>query len=149
MADFTASIAIEADAARVWAVLADHRRDPEWRTGVLEMLPDRDGLASPGMTTYEVLRLGGRTYRNTGVIRAVVPGERIEWRTVEGADAHGARSVRPTPDGCEVRLELHVHPTGVDRLLLPVLRVVLARNLRRDLVALAGVVDREESSVPS
>ncbi len=149
METFTTTIAIDAPADRVWAVLADYARDPEWRTGVVEMRAEPAGPAAVGTLTHEVLRLGGRTYRNTGEVRRVVPGERIEWRTVEGADANGCRSVRPTPGGCEVVLELEVRPRGIDRLFTPVLRPMLAKNLRRDAQALATLVGRGVGMSPA
>ena len=149
MLHFRETLAIDVPAERTWEVVADHRRDPEWRTGVVEMrrTPTEDLVV--GTVTHEVLRLGGRTYRNEGVVTAVVPGQRLEWRTTQGADAHGARAVAPLgPDRCSLTLELHVEPHGADRLLAPLLGRMLARNLRADLRRLA-VLLAEPATVPA
>lgn len=140
MLHLTQTLTIDLPAEQVWAVLSDHRRDPRWRTGVLEMHREPADDLAVGTVTHEVLRLGGRTYLNDGVVTAVDPGRRLEWRTTQGADAHGARSVAVLgPERCSVTLELHVEPHGADRLLAPLLGRMLARNLRADLHRLAEV----------
>lgn len=133
---------IDAPAPAVWAVVADYPRDPQWRTGVTEMRLEPAADVAPGSTTHEVMRLGGRTYRNDAVVTLVVPGRRIEWETTAGAEAHGSRTVEPRGSGrCEVTLEVHVVPHGLNRVLSPVLRRMLAKNLRADLDRLAGIVE--------
>lgn len=139
MESFAETLVIDAPAESIWSVLADYARDPEWRSGVVSMTTAPGGAVGAGATTHEVIRVAGRTYRNDGVIDRVVPGSTIEWHTTSGAEAHGARTVRSlAPDRCEVTLELHVVPHGINRLLAPVLRSVLRSNLRRDLTALAA-----------
>jgi uncharacterized protein YndB with AHSA1/START domain len=132
---------IDASAAAVWTVLADYARDPEWRADVSEMRPEPAGPAVDGTVTHEVMKVGGRTYRNTGLVERVDPGRRLEWRTTAGADAHGSRTVEPLGDHrCRVTMDLHVVPHGVNRVLAPVLRPILVKGLRRDLQALATLV---------
>jgi uncharacterized protein YndB with AHSA1/START domain len=140
MAVFRATRTIDVPAAEVWAVIADYERDPDWRDGVETMAPSTAGTAVVGTTTAEVLHLGGRTYHNDGLVTAVVPGARLEWRTTSGADANGSRTVRPLDDGrCEVTLELEVRFHGAHRLLRPLLASMLRRGLDRDLAALAAL----------
>ena len=133
--DLSTTVDVMAGTDEVWAILADYERDPEWRSGVETMTPSAAGPATPGLTTLEILRFGGRTYRNAGVVEAVDPGRQLAWRTTSGADAHGSRTVEPRDGGgSRVTLLLHVRPHGVERLMAPVLR----RLLRRTLVADAG-----------
>ena len=135
-------IEIERSAAVVWAVVADYRRDPEWRIGVVTMDPQPPDLVRPGTTTAEELRFGGRTYHNDGVVTEVDRGSRFSWRTVRGADAAGSREVVALgPDRCRVRLELVVRPATIERLLRPVLARMLRRNLVGDLARLRALVD--------
>lgn len=76
-----------------------------------------------------------------GLVTRVPPGARLEWRTTAGTQARGSRTVVARGDDCcEVTLELQVVPRGIERLLAPVLRRMLVRNLRGDLVRLAGIV---------
>lgn len=140
--DLEATAELAAPAHEAWAVIADYARDPEWRTGVLEMTPRPAGLARVGTTTAETMQLGGRTYRNDGEVVAADDGVSFAWRTTEGAEAWGSRRVEPVgPDHCRVRLQLHVVPHGAERLLAPILRRMLARNLRADLDRLASLLD--------
>jgi hypothetical protein len=129
-------------AAAAWAVVADYGRDPEWRQGVRTMAPSPAGAVGVGTTTAEVLRTGGRTLRNGGVVTDVAAGHHFAWRTTSGVDADGSRTVTATgPRTCTVRLELRVRPHGFDRLLAPVLRRVVARGLAADARRLATLVE--------
>lgn len=133
---------IDRPAAAVWDVVSDYRLDPQWRRGVQTMDPDPGGPVVTGTTTREVLRLGGRTYRSAGVVDAVAPGRSFIWHTTSGAEAAGVRTVEVLDgDRCRVVLELRVVPKPSERLLVPILRRMLARNLRRDLVRLTQRVD--------
>ena len=137
---------IDAPARSVWRVVADYSRDVEWRHGVLSMVPDPTGLAQVGTSTAEVMKVAGRTYRNDGEVVAVTPGSRFEWRTTAGAVAHGSRQVSPIdPQRCRVRLELHVTPTGINRLFAPMLKRMLADGLTGDLQRLRNLVESEVS----
>lgn len=142
MPAFTATRTVDRPADTVWAVLADYGHDPSWRRGVATMAPSTRGVASEGTTTAEVLRLGGRTYRNGGLVIAVEPGRRLEWRTTSGADAQGSRTVRPVgPGACSVTLELEVRYHGLQRLLAPMLTPMLRRGLQGDLDRLADLLE--------
>lgn len=145
MPTFRATTPVDRPPAEVWAVVADYERDPDWRQGVETMAPSTSGPAVVGTTTDEVLHLGGRTYRNHGQVTAVEPGRRLEWRTLQGADANGSRTVRPTADGgSEVELVLEVRTHGFERLLQPVLAPMLRKGLHADLARLKALVERSE-----
>jgi hypothetical protein len=142
---------IDAPAAVAWRVVADYARDVEWRDGVLRMAPTPAGPVQVGTTTAEEIKVAGKTYRNDGEVVAVEPGSRFEWRTTAGAVAHGSRRVVPIDPGrCRVHLELHVTPTGINRLFAPMLRKVLDKGLAGDVERLRDLVEAEApvASVP-
>jgi hypothetical protein len=135
---------IDAPADIAWRVVADYSRDVEWRQGVLRMEPTPTGLVHVGTCTVEEMKVAGRTYRNDGEVVAVEPGSRFEWRTTSGAVAHGCRKVVPVdPERCRVQLEVHVTPTGLNRLFAPVLKRVLDKALAGDAVRLRHLVESE------
>lgn len=141
LADFHAS------PQAIWDVIADYRRDPEWRTGVISMVPTPAGCVQVGTTTVEDLRLAGKTWRNVGRVTAVTSGQHFSWQTTDGADAHGSRTVESLgPDRSRARLELTVTPHGVERLMAPLLARMLRRNLRRDLARLGALLDEQAVS---
>jgi uncharacterized membrane protein len=140
-------IEIDRPAAEAWAVVADYDHDPAWRAGVATMAPDPPGIVQAGTTTAEELRFAGQTRRNRGEVTAVDPGRSFRWRTVEGDDAEGGRSVEPLgPDRCLVRLELDVRPTGIERVLAPVLGPLLRRTVRRDAARLRTMLEAPSRS---
>jgi Polyketide cyclase / dehydrase and lipid transport len=144
MFEITVHHDIPVEPAAVWSTLADYRRDPEWRTGVVEMTPSPSGPVTAGTTTREVLRMGGRTWVNIGVVDAVVAERAVRWHTTEGADANGTRSVEPAGRGSRVTLNVTVRPRGTERLAAPILRRMLERNMRHDLVRLGELVLADE-----
>jgi uncharacterized protein YndB with AHSA1/START domain len=139
--NLTATATVPFPPDQVWAILADYARDPEWRTGVVSMTVDPSGLVRPGAVTAEELRLGGKTYRNLGVVETVDDGIAFSWRTTDGVEADGRRELHAVgTDATAVTLSLRVTPKGAERLLAPVLGRMLRRNLERDLVALEGLL---------
>ena len=142
---------VDAPAAMAWRVVADYARDVEWRGNVRRMVPTPPGPVQVGTTTAEEMKVAGKTYRNDGEVVAVEPGSRFEWRTTTGAVAHGSRQVTPIDPGrCRVHLELHVTPTGLNRLFAPMLKKVLAKGLAGDVERLRILVEAEApvDSVP-
>jgi hypothetical protein len=138
---------VPCDATAAWAVIADYSRDHEWRQGVVAMSSDPVGMVHPGATTSEELRFAGRTYRNDGVVLRVDEPRSFEWRTTAGADATGARRVEPLDgNSCRVTLELSVVPHGTERLMAPLLRRLLQRQLAGDLCRFAVLIGQAEST---
>lgn len=149
MITLTRSLAIAAPADAVWEVLADYRRDPTWRTGVVSMEPDTPGLARPGTRVHEVLRLGGKTNHIDSVVDEIVPGARVAWHTTGGADVDGCRLVEPHGGtGCRVTLTMRIRPHGLERLMAPAYRWILGRNLAGDLGRLRDLVTAEATTDP-
>lgn len=143
----TESIEIARPAAEVWAVVADYGCDPDWRKGVSTMAPQPPGPVAVGTTTAEEMRMAGQTYRNDGVVTAVEPGRRFTWRTTEGADAHGARTVEPRgEDRCRVTLDLVVTPHGAEVAMAPVLGPMLRRTVAGDLRRLRDRLEAAEAA---
>ena len=134
---------VDGPADRVWEVLGDYRCDPRWRAGVATMDPSPAGPAEPGQTTDERMRFAGRAYRNGGRVESVGPGRTLSWRTTSGIVADGRRTVEELPGGrSRVRLETDVRPEGADRLLAPLLGVLLRRQLVGDLRRLRALAER-------
>jgi uncharacterized membrane protein len=145
--DLQRSAEIRRSAAEVWHIVADYERDPEWRRGVVAMAPTPPGPVEVGTTTCEDIRFGGRRYRNGGRVLSLEPERSFAWETTSGIQAEGGRTVVPIADDrCVVELTLRVTPTGVERLLAPVLRRMLDRQLEGDLARLVALVADESSS---
>ena len=132
--DLTAEVDIAVPAETVWAAIADYRSDVQWRRGVRRMEPTPAGPVMVGTTTDEEMRLGGATYRNLGVVTAVEPGRSFAWRTTDGAEANGSRTVDALgPESSRLHLTLTVRVTGSQRLIAPLLKMMLRRNVNGDI----------------
>jgi hypothetical protein len=60
--------------------VADYGNDPSWRAAVTQMRPSQPGPAQEGVTTHELLRLLGMSFRTDATIDRVEPGRRFQWR---------------------------------------------------------------------
>ena len=130
-------------AAEVWAVVADYDLDPIWRRGVTTMAPSAPGPVDVGVTTVEDLHFAGRRYRNPARVLTVDPGHRFSWQSTSGVRASGSRTVTSIgSESTEVELALEVHPTGIDRLLAPILGRLLGRTLDGDADRLVDLLGR-------
>ena len=58
-----ASVDIDRPASQVWAYVADYGNDPSWRGGVTQMRPSQPGPGQEGVTTRELLRPVGMSFR--------------------------------------------------------------------------------------
>lgn len=134
-----------ADPAVVWAVLADYRRDAEWREGVVSMTQSTPGTVVEGTTTVERFRMLGTRSTNHAAVSDVRAGRGFRWSTLSGVDAEGRRELEPTDDGgTRVRLELDLRPHGIEWLVRPILHAALTRAHERSLERLRPLVEGRE-----
>jgi hypothetical protein len=95
------SVEINRPAGQVWAHVADYGNDTSWRAGVRQMHPSRPGSAPVGVTTHvtthEVLRLLGLSFRTDASIDRVEAGRLLEWHAHDRQkQLPAARLVEPT-----------------------------------------------------
>lgn len=140
------TILIARPAAEVWEAIADYGFDREWRKGLVEMTPEPPGQPAPGTRVHEVIRSSGREYVADTVVTEVDPGVsyRFTGTGTLGALA-GGRAVESdaSSGGSLFTYAVELQPAGRMRLLRPVLGRVVRSGLRRDLVALKGLLDTE------
>lgn len=127
------STVVHAPAAFVWDFLRVYDNDLLWRSGLEKMAQDPPGPVQDGARVNEVLRVLGRTVRSLVEV-SDVHDHGFTWRVTRGAIAEGSRSVVPLDtDSCRVDIVKHVTLTGSDRLLTPLLTLVIRRTEHRDL----------------
>jgi uncharacterized protein YndB with AHSA1/START domain len=138
---------------RVWELLADPDRLPEWTLADHAEVVSGSGLGQR-VRFYRTVR--GRPVAAERTVDVFEPERAIGWRTdatirgrrrAEVLREQGYRvTLRPEGDGTRVRLELRSSPSGLRRLTAPVTRVSLRREadfwLMR-LVAATGESDGE------
>lgn len=133
------SVDLPAPAAAVWTVIADYRRDPEWREGV-RITVDPAGLVTDGSITTEQLRMMGSWHTTTARICDIEQGRSFRFLSDDGS-VDGTRTVEPIDDGSRLTVRLRVTPPRGLAWLAPVLGWLFRRRVQRDLRRLRRVVD--------
>jgi uncharacterized membrane protein len=137
------SVDIDRPAGQVWAYVADYGNDPSWRAGVTQMRPSQRGPAQGGVTTHELLRLLGMTFRTHATIDRVEPGRRLQWRAHDRQKhLEGSRLVEPTTRAsCRFTEVVEGRLLGPSRSLEPVVAWLLQRQATTDLGRLKHLLE--------
>lgn len=128
MAVYRTTFAVDAPAERVWEVLTDFDRWPEWNPSV----PSIEGEPRVGSTVALTLAMPGRpSAKVKAKLTEVVPGRRLVWDGHVGADrlfaGHREFLIDPQPDGTV----LFTHFEDVSGLLFPLFRAFMGGAIRR------------------
>lgn len=137
---------VAAPASDAWRLLSTYADDPLWRRGVSRMDQDPPGPVIDGARTTEVLRMLGRTMHNVAVVSDVRPGESFSWRVVDGVDADGSRRVIALGDDrSEIVIDKRVRLAPSDRMLRPLVALVLARTERGDVRRAVRLIEQRRA----
>jgi uncharacterized protein YndB with AHSA1/START domain len=138
-----ASVNIDRPASQVWAYVADYSNDTSWRGGVTQIRPSQPGPAQEGVTTHELLRLLGMTFRTDATIDRVEPGRRLWWRAHDRQkQLHGSRLVEPSgPASCRFTEVVEGRLLGPSRVLEPLVAWLLQRQATADLGRLKHLLE--------
>jgi carbon monoxide dehydrogenase subunit G len=137
--NITSRIEIARPSAEVFGFVANYENDTRWRDGVLTM--EARGPIAAGTPTHERLRFLGSTYITEGIIT-----ERTERRmsfrgSSASVDSSGYREVEAVGDRTRVTYSLSLRPRGLLRLFSPILRVLYASRVARDLRRLRDLLE--------
>ena len=137
------SVDIDRPASQVWAYVADYGNDASWRAGVTQMRQSQPGPAQQGVTTHELLRLLGMTFRTDATIDRVEPGRRLQW-CAHDRQKHleGSRLVESTGSAsCRFIEVVEGRLLGPSRLLEPLVAWLLRRQAAADLGRLKHLLE--------
>lgn len=145
MFTITASTFIRRSPELVFAFAGDYLKDPQWRQGVVAMTYETVVRPAVGVRTRETMRSLAGTTVTLGEITAFSP-TRTAFRSVSGpVPCEGWRCFAAESGGTRFTYSLSLRPVGLFRLLEPLLRFVMARQVRGDLERLgAHLADRAE-----
>jgi hypothetical protein len=128
----------------VWSAVADYSNDTTWRTGLAHMTPDPPGPPAVGTKVHEALTTGGRSYVADSVVTHVGPMTyRFDGSGTLGKLA-GSRTVvtGASPSEAVFTYQIAITPSGMNRLLRPIIARTARRGLRRDLQRLRDLLER-------
>ncbi|CAJ1494285.1 SRPBCC family protein [[Mycobacterium] kokjensenii] len=104
-----AEIDIDAPVAKVWALLSDFRRMPDWSPQCRLMKPL--GAVRPGTRTLNINRRGRLFWPTSSVITEFVPERKLAFRVVENRSVW-SYELEPTATGTRV-VETRHAPDGI------------------------------------
>ena len=128
------AVTVNRPANEVFDYIADGAHGREWRIGVLEV-QRTSPTAGEGATYRQVLAgPGGRRIDGDYRITVFSPPQRLEFQVTAGpARPNGVFELTENPDrSTRVRFALEVQPTGVMRLMTP----MIAKQMQREVAQL-------------
>lgn len=132
MTTYRADVTIAAPPARVWAVLVDFPRYPEWNPFTIAV---STSLKLGGPVDMQVV-LNGRCRRQREVLRGLEVERLLCWGTVMGAAwllwAERRQTLEPVAEGTR-----YISEDRIEGLLEPVVRWLYAASLEQGFTAMA------------
>lgn len=101
--ELRAEVTVRATAERVWQVLTDFDRMPEWSPELVRMVPLKRGGLRVGQWYLGINRRGAVVWPTRNVVSILEPGSTVGWDTTTSG-ARWIYELRPGPDGTLVRL---------------------------------------------
>ena len=144
MIELEKTLVVERTPKKVFALIADPDRYPEFFSGLTrwKLLGDEPGLGA----RYRVLMKVG-SIEAGGIVQVTYwrEAEAIRWRWEQGIRQEGAWELRKVPSGTEVTLRVSFDLSGgpVGALVERVAGRTVARNMRVSLLALRRLLEEE------
>ncbi|HVL94451.1 MAG TPA: SRPBCC family protein [Solirubrobacteraceae bacterium] len=141
--DFVNEITIQRPPAEVFAFVTDPQRLPEWQPLVVEVEVLGGGPLREGSVVREVRRLRGRRLEQTVEVAAYDPPRRFAMKILDGPVPVDGDLTFSEAGGGGTRVRLHAHGSAPRRLRLlePLLKPVMAREMRKQYARLKAVLE--------
>jgi uncharacterized protein YndB with AHSA1/START domain len=137
MPEATNTVEIARPPADVFAFLADGTNGPRWRSGVIDVA-HKAGEGKGAVYTQGVKGPFGRRVPADYELTAYEPDRRIAFRAIAGpVRPEGSYELEPTGGGTRLTFSLRCAPTGVTRLMAP----MVAKAMRSEVAQLARLRD--------
>jgi uncharacterized protein YndB with AHSA1/START domain len=147
MIDFTISTDIARAPDEVFAYVTDPSKLATWQTNTLSAVQETEGPMGLGTRIREVHRAAGRRFEELVEVVAYEPARRFELHVVEGPPIDAQITFAPSDvGGTRMQFRVFGQPTGVMRLLQPVLKPGMRRNFTQYCQALKRVLEQDQPS---
>jgi hypothetical protein len=144
MAHAENEITISRTPEEVYAFLADGLNNPKWREGVQGIALKSGNAGSVGAIYAQTLTgPGGRPIAGDYEISSATPGQQLSFHVIAGpARPAGEYRLSPVPGGTSLRFALDLHPTGLMKLVGP----IISKTMQKEVAQLAALKTVLESS---
>jgi uncharacterized protein YndB with AHSA1/START domain len=133
--DISVSIVIARPVEAVFEFVSNYERDPQWRTGVIEMIQMPPGRSQVGTKTREMGRFFGRKMVTPGEVTKCEPNREVAFAGLmaDKIRVSGRRTVEPVGEQTRFTYQATVELSGFYRLLEPLMAASLRKRFGGDL----------------
>ena len=137
------SIVIACPVESVFEFVSDYTRDPEWRSGVIEMSQTPPGRPQVGTHTLEVARFFGRKMTTPAEVTKYEPGREIDFAGLMAMKIRisGSRTVEEANGQARFTYQANVEGHGFLGSLSPLIVPILRRRFLGDLRRLKALLE--------
>ncbi len=141
------SIVVEREPERVFALVSNPDRYPEFFVGITRWEPASGKRRGPGARFRVRMKVGSIEAGGEVKVTSWKPGRLIAWTSERGIAQRGAWRLRPVRSGTEVRLEIEFDLSGgpLGRLVERAVSRIVGRNVSATLLSVRRIVEREEA----
>lgn len=126
----------------VYAYLLDVTNDPVWQQGLAEARFTSAGPVDVGTTGVHVARPFGLTVEVGWQLTDVVEGRRLAWTFVSGPfTGHEGYELEPTPTGTRLSHRADLAPSGLLRVLRPLIAGAFVSQSEQNMEALKALLE--------
>ena len=138
------TVEINRPAGEVFAYLADLDNDPAWQKVIVEARYTSEGPAGVGSTGVHRAKFMGKTVDYGWELTEYEEPRRVGWKFVSGPfTGNDGYTLEATPDGTKLTHAAELHPHGLLRLLTPIAGGGFAKEARKDLQNLKGILESQ------
>lgn len=148
MIDFVIEREIARPPSEVFAYMTDASKLATWQKNTISAVPD--GPMGLGTKIREVHSApGGKRIEMLVEVVEYEPDRTFGMRITEGIPVHGQITLEPTGTGTHFRFRVYSEPTGMMRIVQPIMGAVLKWQFNRHCANLKTVLENEATSLKS
>jgi len=127
---------------QVFAFLADPAKQPMWQSNLLEIEQLTDGPMRVGTRIRELRRLGRRPTAYQAEVTAFVLNQRFALQVITGPRVTLSYAFEPEEGGTRLRYQFVMRPSGMLRVLEPLIVRSLRKQSSSDFAKLKHILER-------
>jgi hypothetical protein len=137
----SADTVIQRPIGEVFAFLTDASNHPRWDSTSVEMVPLEAGPWRKGLEFQEVRRIGPRPSAVRSRIAQFEPGGSMDIESLTGPSFRGRWRLSAVEEGTRLRWTGELEPTGLARILAPVIERQFRRTTTANFARLKAVLE--------
>ena len=130
----------------VFAYITNFENNPNWQNGMKSCKFTSEGPVGVGTTYEQVASFLGRTIQTTFEVTEFEPNRRIKFVSRQSTfPLRIVRAVEPIEAGTHVHAEIEGEPTGILKLLGPLLDGMVTKSIQKDYAKLKLLLEADST----